>query len=216
MKRIRLLIVLLVLAVVGGFAFIYSGIFNVSAKTEDSALLRWLLHTTMAQSVAKRSREIEVPDLGAREMILAGLSDYVAMCARCHGEPGEPEGILARGLNPAPPKFEHLTEAGTAAEKFWIINNGIRMTGMPAFGNSHEADNLWPVVAFLQSAEGITPDRYRELKEEAKGHGHHDHMESSQGPEESTHVGDTPLPQKEPSHTEHDHSHDHQHDHSHL
>ena len=56
---------------------------------------------------------------------------------------------------------------------FWVISNGIRMTGMPAFGKSHQADEIWPVVAFLQSAGNITAADYTEMKNKTKGKGHH-------------------------------------------
>ena len=118
----------------------------------------------MEKSVERRAQNIKVPDINKNEMILAGMSDYVKMCAQCHGEPDKPSGILTQGLNPAPPDLEHLTEAGSAAEMFWIINNGIRMTGMPAFGNTHQADEIWPVVAFLQSAKGITSIEFKRMK----------------------------------------------------
>lgn len=114
-----------------------------------------------------------MPDIKNNEMILAGLSDYVEMCAQCHGEPDKPSSILTQGLNPTPPDLEHLTEDGSAAEMFWVINNGIRMTGMPAFGKSHQADEIWPVVAFLQSAKDITSSEYSKMKKEAETYGHH-------------------------------------------
>lgn len=157
----------------GAFGFVYSGILNVSATEKDPKILTWLLHTTMKKSVERRARNINVPDLMNREMILAGLADYVGMCAQCHGEPGQKPGVLAQGMNPPPPDLDHLAESGTAAEIFWIIRNGIRMTGMPSFGKTHEEKEIWPVVAFLESAGNITEEDYRRMKTEAIKYGHH-------------------------------------------
>ena len=72
-----------------------------------------------------------------------------------------------------PPDLDHLAQAGTAAEMFWIISNGIRMTGMPAFSKTHQPDEIWPVVAFLQSAGSLGTDDYTRLKNKAQGFGHH-------------------------------------------
>ena len=172
-KFIKLLTILIVVFFVGIYGFVHSGIFNVAATNKDGPLITWLLHTTMEKSVERRAQNIEVPDINNEDIILAGMSDYVGMCAQCHGEPDKPSGILAQGLNPAPPNLEHLTKAGTAAEMFWVINNGIRMTGMAAFGKTHQADEIWPVVAFLQSAKGISNSEYYKMKTEAKAFGHH-------------------------------------------
>jgi len=173
MKLLKRLAMLTMICLIGVYGFVQSGIFNVAATNKDGPLITWLLNTTMKKSVERRAQNIEVPDINDNEMILAGLSDYVGMCAQCHGEPDKPSGILAQGLNPAPPNLEHLAEAGTAAEMFWVINNGIRMTGMAAFGKSHQADEIWPVVAFLQSAKGITSSEYNQMKKRAKAYGHH-------------------------------------------
>jgi cbb3-type cytochrome c oxidase subunit III len=127
----------------------------------------------MEKSVKRRAQNIEVPDINKNEMILVGLSDYVVMCAQCHGESDKPAGILTQGLNPTPPDLEHLDEVGTVAEMFWNINNGIRMTGMSAFGKTHQADDIWPVVSFLQSAKDITSTEYKRMKNEAEHYGHH-------------------------------------------
>ena len=173
MKLLKRLAILVMICSVGVYGFVQSGIFNVAATIKDGPVISWLLHTTMEKSVKRRAQNIEVPDINKNEMILAGLSDYVEMCAQCHGEPDKPAGILTQGLNPSPPDLEHLTEAGTAAEMFWVISNGIRMTGMPAFGKTHEADEIWPVVAFLQSAKGITSIEFKRMKNMAEAYGHH-------------------------------------------
>jgi len=170
LKRILLVVIVCLAGIIG---VVESGIFNVAAINRDNQVMAWLLHTTMERSVERRAQNVAIPEINNHEMRLAGLSDYVEMCAQCHGEPGEPPGILAQGLNPAPPDFEHLTEDATAAEMFWIISNGIRMTGMPAFGKTHQADEIWPVVAFLQSAKEMTATDYTRMKKEAEGYGHH-------------------------------------------
>ena len=145
MEKMKLISLLIVVCLVGVYGFVQSGIFNVAATVKDAPIITWLLHTTMEKSVERRAQNNEVPDINKNEMILAGMSDYVEMCAQCHGEPDKPSGILTQGLNPAPPDLEHLAEAVTAAEMFWIINYGIRMTGMPTFGTliNQTKSGLW-------------------------------------------------------------------------
>ena len=120
MKFLTIFLTLLGISLLGALAYTLSGLFNVAATVDDAAALSWLLGTTVEQSVERRSRGIEVPALTSRDMALAGLSTYTETCAQCHGEPGEPRGILKQGLNPTPPDLEHLAEK-SAAEQFWIF-----------------------------------------------------------------------------------------------
>lgn len=206
MKILKLLVILIVIGLLGGYGFIQSGIFNVAATIDDGPVLSWLLHETMENSVKKRARDIDVPDLSSHEMILAGVSDYVGMCAQCHGEPGQPQSIIAQGLNPAPPDLGELAETGSAAEMFWIVSNGIRMTGMPAFSKTHAADGIWPVVAFLQSADELTIADYNKLKEDAKGSGHHA-LDEDNGEHDSLNQPVVSSSEEaEHDHSSHDHS----------
>lgn len=133
-----------------GFAFIHSGIYNVTAMEEHSALGKWALHTTMKNSVEARGSELDVPsDLASEEMIRQGARGYDQLCVACHLKPGLEDTLLRQGLNPMPPS---LTEAGRfdPAEQFWIIKNGIKMTGMPAWGVTHDDEDLWEITAFIQ------------------------------------------------------------------
>ncbi|MFT5132358.1 MAG: mono/diheme cytochrome c family protein [Gammaproteobacteria bacterium] len=187
MKSLKLFLLVSFIAVFGAYGFIQSGLFNVSALTNDGPVLNWLLHETMEKSVAKRARDIDVPDLTDPAMILAGVSDYAGMCAGCHGEPGAPDSIVRQGLNPTPPDFAYLSRAENAAEQFWVINNGIRMTGMPAFSPSHDANGIWPVVAFLQSANNLSDVKYAELKNKATGFGHHGTQSDEQSQDDTQH-----------------------------
>jgi mono/diheme cytochrome c family protein len=180
MSNLKLVFVIGIVGLIGVFGFIQSGMFNIAATERDGPLLSWLLHTTMENSVEKRAGKIVVPDLSGRELILTGASDYVGMCAQCHGEPGKESGSLTQGLNPTPPNLKALAEDGSAAEKFWIITNGIRMTGMPAFGKTHGPEEIWPVVAFIQSAKDMDTTNYNKLVEESKAYGHHTNDEGQE------------------------------------
>lgn len=221
MKLLKRLAILITICLVAVYGFVQSGIFNVAATNKDATIITWLLHTIMEKSVERRAQDIEVPDINNNEMILAGLSDYVEMCAQCHGEPDKPSSILTQGLNPAPPDLEHLTEGSTAAEMFWIINNGIRMTGMPSFGKTHEADEIWPVVAFLQSAKAISNAEYSKMKKEAEAYGHHkavDHVDETAGHQRESNddhnsnvkSSDNQTPGKASPSSNQDEHHDHQ------
>ncbi|ROU00461.1 cytochrome c [Marinobacter sp. R17] len=167
-----------------GVAFIHSGIYDVTAAEEHSDLGKWALHTTMKKSVQARADEIDVPqDLSSEDMIRQGARAYDQLCAACHLKPGQENTLLRQGLNPMPPS---LVEGGHfgPAEQFWVIKNGIKMTGMPAWGNTHADEDLWELTAFVQKLPELSEAEYKEMVQLAMagaddGHDHdHGNMRS--------------------------------------
>ena len=124
-------------------------------------------------SVERQGKSIEVPDLNKKSLILEGINDFEAMCATCHGAPGKNPGPMGQGLNPPAPDLQKSTQQRTPGELFWVVKNGIKMTGMPAWGVSHEDESLWPVVAFLTALPDLNAETYAALLKQAKGIGHH-------------------------------------------
>ena len=55
----------------------------------------------------------------------------------------------------------------TPAEQFWVVKHGLKMTGMPAWGVTHDDELLWDVVAFLRKLPELSADQYRALVESA-------------------------------------------------
>lgn len=168
--RIFLLAAIIASVIVG---FAYSGLFNVSAMVPHTPVANWFLSTTMYESVQRRADQIDVPDLADVRLRVAGVNDYVAMCANCHGAPGQSPEALALGLNPSPPDLADSARHLSDAEIFWVTKYGIRMTGMPAWGVSHDDDALWPVVAFIRTLPNLDGKSYRDMLTQAQGIGHH-------------------------------------------
>jgi mono/diheme cytochrome c family protein len=172
-----------VLALLGGGAivFIYSGIYNVAASEPHTALARWALGTTMENSVQERAEEVgPVPRLTDPGMIRQGFVEYRAMCVVCHGAPGVDRGEIGKGLTPTPPFLHREAAEWSDRELFWIVKHGIKMSGMPAWGATHDDRSLWAVVAFLRTLPMLSPEEYHRLEstipEEGGAHsGGHSH-----------------------------------------
>jgi len=173
--------VTMLLGMTGGIFFIYSGIYDVSASTPHFALTKWAMSSTMHASVEQRATNIDVPDLQQKELILEGINDFKAMCVTCHGAPGKKPGPLGKGLNPQAPDLQRSAEHLTAAELFWVTKHGIKMTGMPAWGATHDDDSLWPVVALLTALPDLNAETYEDLLIQAEGMGHHASDKSGEG-----------------------------------
>jgi hypothetical protein len=91
------------------------------------------------------------------------------MCSGCHLAPGMKRTEISRGLYPRAPELRRKTDL-TPAELFWIVKHGVKMTGMPAWGVTHEDELLWDVVAFVRKLPELTPDQYETLVKNAPKH----------------------------------------------
>jgi mono/diheme cytochrome c family protein len=162
-------IVIGALAIVG---FAYSGLYDVAADSPHSGPIDWLLSTTSHASVARRAQDVVVPDLENHDLVLAGANDFEGMCIGCHQAPGHPPTALARGLNPPAPDLAESVKLMTPAELFWVTKHGIKMTAMPAWGETHEDDELWPVVALMMALPTLDAHEYQALLRRDSGVGH--------------------------------------------
>jgi len=87
---------------------------------------------------------------------------------------GVPKGDIAHGLNPQPPDLKRISTLYTPPELFWILKHGIRMTGMPSWGD-HSDDELWATVGFLEKLPDMTEQDYAKLVMAGIAHGGHQH-----------------------------------------
>lgn len=138
-----------VLGVLGALAVMYSGIFNVAATVSDAPLLRRVLVTTREASIKRHARSILAPALDTPQQVNDGFRIYREKCVICHTPIGRSPSALAKGLNPQAPGFGEDADDMSTAELFWVAKNGIRFTGMPAWGKSLSDRELWDVVAFV-------------------------------------------------------------------
>jgi mono/diheme cytochrome c family protein len=182
-------VVLTLLAVVipgiaGGFTFIYAGVYDVSATQPHWPITYWAMDTTRVQSVKARAAGIRPPpDLMDDANVVTGTEHFAAHCASCHGAPGVPRGDIAQGLYPRPADLRESARRYTPGELFWILKNGIKMSGMPAWAD-HSDEELWATVAFIEKLPGMSEADYAKLIMESMKHGggRHNHGGSNAAP----------------------------------
>jgi mono/diheme cytochrome c family protein len=164
-KRSWLVAVLTALAATAaaGAVAVYAGLYNVAADVPHTEPVYWLLQTARERSIAVRATDITVPsDIDDTRRIGSGAGQYAAMCSSCHLAPGMKRTEIARGLYPRAPELNRKRQS-TPAEDFWVVKHGLKMTGMPAWGVTHDDEILWDVVAFLQKLPALSPEQYRDL-----------------------------------------------------
>ena len=179
MKMLTTIVLTLLVAALAGLGYVYSGAYDVAADQPHGPLVHWLSETTRERSIAVRSQGVDVPKLDAANLISDGASEYAEMCVGCHLAPGVEDNEFRKGLYPPAPELAKLEEgdaSASAAEQFWIVKHGIKMTAMPAWGATHDDATLWSIVAFLQKLPTLTAQQYAQMIANAESvheeHGH--------------------------------------------
>lgn len=166
MSFLKAFFVMCILGVVGVLGFLYSGWYPIGADDHHTKLVYWALETLRERSIAHRTKDILVPALDKPEMLLAGGQDYNEMCAGCHLKPSKIKSDMSVGLYPQPPNLSIVSSQygdpqKDAARRFWYIKHGIKASGMPAWGASHDDNRIWAMVAFIQKMPTLTPEQYQ-------------------------------------------------------
>jgi len=174
MKRVLGGILLgLVLAGVVPLLILAVGGFNTAATAGPTRLERKLALFTVNRSVARRAPEETNPFGSSPEALREALPHYRENCVLCHGAPGVEAAELARGLNPPPPDLTAPRIQGRSdGDLFWLVSEGIRMSGMPAFSPTHSREEIWKLVALIRHLPSLTAEE-RQLLEKSGEKGHH-------------------------------------------
>lgn len=166
-----------IVSVVVALLTIVSGVYDVAATAPHTALERIILNSAMHYSVRAHAGK-ELRQSWRDDQIRNGFEDYDDMCVICHGAPGKKRGYIGKGLEPQPPKLAEAVEKWNSAELFWIIKNGVKMTGMPAFGPTHEDERIWNIVGFVRRLPRMSAQEFEAMerergKSQEREHDHH-------------------------------------------
>lgn len=149
------------LAIVVGIAcaaFFFGGYYSVAGTTEDPAAVTWALTRVRTASISRHANDNPPASFGDAAMVQAGAKAYASFgCATCHGAPGVKWLKFSEGLHPDPPDLKEVAGEISPAQLFWVIKNGINMTGMPSFGAIEVPDQeIWTIVAFVKKLPSVS------------------------------------------------------------
>jgi mono/diheme cytochrome c family protein len=153
---------------IGVFAFVKSGLYDVGAAKRHTKLTEWLTHETMIHSVRRHAYKIVPPQRTTAAQLVAGFCTYETHCVACHGAAGVAREQWVSGMEPQPPYLLDVTERFTPAQLFWTVKNGIKMTGMPAWGQELSDRQLWNVVAWVEASRRLPPQTYARWRSERR------------------------------------------------
>lgn len=146
--------------------YFFLGRYDVSATKPHLGIVEAVFHGIAESSIRRNSKkEVNPYDVNDPAAYAKGFVEYDSMCVQCHGAPGVKPSATGKGLYPKPPIFpeEGLYEY-TLEEIFWVTKNGIKMTGMPAYGPTHDDEAIWAIAIFLDRSRELTEEQYSELR----------------------------------------------------
>jgi mono/diheme cytochrome c family protein len=217
--NVILVILLLIIAIIGlaAVSMLHNGLSARAKPTEMEAMLaREARHMAIPKDARKQQNPVEASEANLRDARL----HFADHCAFCHANDGGGDTMLGNGLYPKPPDLRKPeTQKLSDGEIFWIIENGVRFTGMPAFGGTHGSadtrdsgsaqesaeshgpqEDSWKLVRFIRHLPQLTVEERLEM-ERYNPKGPEDRAEEQ---EEEDFLKGAPVPQK-PEATHHHH-----------
>ena len=147
-----------ILGAIGAGVYFFGGYYSVAATAEEPAIVKWLLVRVRQASVARHATDMPPMPLDAPAEVQAGARAFsVRGCVNCHGGPGVNWAKFSEGLRPDPPDLKEIANDRAPQHLFWVIKNGINMTGMPSFGAIEVPDReIWTIVAFIKKLPSVS------------------------------------------------------------
>jgi len=138
-----------------------------SARSEPSAIEGFMARSLRSLSMPAGMKSMKNPVADTEENLAAAMAHFADHCAFCHANDGSGQTPIGRGLYPRPPDMrQSSTQSRSDGELFHTIHNGIRLTGMPAFGDGNMAEDSdsWKLVHFIRRLPRLTPAELEEMK----------------------------------------------------
>ena len=179
LMKSKILIVVLLLFVAGAAAlFFWVRNHGFSARAEPSWIEARLARHARRIATPANAKETKNPFPVTDASLSEAREHFVEHCAMCHGIDGRGQTVIGRNLYPkVPPMTDADTQQLTDGELFYIISNGVRFTGMPAWGGEDSPESIWALVAFIRRLPKLSPEEIKQMQEMAAGAGDHQTME---------------------------------------
>ncbi len=165
LKAFLLLLALAVaVGLIGLWFFVSRG---VSAKEQPGRIEEFAARRVRNMAIAGRAKSLTNPVEYSGEVVADGRAHFADHCAVCHGNDGSGNTPMGRGMWPKAPDMRlPQTQNLSDGELFWIIENGVRFTGMPAWSSGTQDGETasWHLVHFVRRLPKLTPEELEEME----------------------------------------------------
>jgi len=154
--------ILLILLTTGAFAYLRFGPVPVAVSDKAFPFEKRIVRIAVRARIARQSQN---PPFAAGEAVFqSGASIYQQHCSMCHGVPAH-DSSLSRQMFPAPPQLwkKHGAKGVVGVSdddpgfSYWVVSNGIRLSGMPSFSHTLSDKERWEVSLLLKNADKEMP-----------------------------------------------------------
>jgi mono/diheme cytochrome c family protein len=159
----------IVFAGLAAFSYVRLGWFDPRADIGVGTLESKVAMPSLDAAVDRRAPDVQNPVSASDENLIAGMKIYQTNCATCHGDIHHPHGALADALYPRAPQFLEDAPDMPENQNFFIIQHGIRLSGMAAWKQSLSEQEIWQVTAFLSHMDKLSPAVTDQWKSAAGG-----------------------------------------------
>lgn len=170
MVRLLIRILVVVLALVGAAtlaAVAWIGASGISARQAPGPIETAVARRARALAIPAAARDRRPAEPGTADTLRSGLEHFADHCASCHANDGSGETEMGRGMYPrAPDMRQAATQDLTDGELFYIIEHGVKFTGMPAWGTGTPEGEAasWHLVQFIRHLPRLTEAELEEMK----------------------------------------------------
>ena len=147
---------------------VLNGAHGFSAREQPTAIESWLAHHARDAALPPDAKTAKNPVPLTDQVLADARAHYADHCASCHANDGSGDTAMGRNLYPkAPDMRREGTQKMTDGELFYIIQNGVRMSGMPAWGSGseHDAEDSWKLVHFIRHLPQLTFEEKKEMEQ---------------------------------------------------
>jgi mono/diheme cytochrome c family protein len=140
-----------------------------SAREEPTGAEAFVARQLRHMAVPADARRMTNPVAGTPAVLSEGMAHFADHCAFCHANDGSGNTIIGKGSYPKPPDMRKAdTQNLSDGELYYIIRNGVRFTGMPAFGADdagNRDEDSWKLVQFIRHLPKLTDEELAQMKD---------------------------------------------------
>jgi len=164
----RGILILLVLVLVAGIVVVVMASIlhnGLSARATPTMIERMIARNARRLAIPASAQALKNPVTPSTESLQEARMHFADHCATCHGNDGSGDTMIGRGLYPKPPDLRQPeTQKLSDGELFWVIENGVRFTGMPAFSSPGMQEESWKLVHFIRHLPQLTEEERLEME----------------------------------------------------
>jgi cbb3-type cytochrome c oxidase subunit III len=163
MRFLAIIGVIAIIVAIAGAGFFFGGFYSVAGTQEEPRIVAWALVHIRQASIDRNATETPSIRLDDPAAVQAGARAFSERgCTNCHGGPGVKWAKFSEGLHPSPPDLKEVVNYLEPRQLFWVVKNGINMTGMPSFGPIGVPDaEIWTIVAFLKKLPSVSDQDFK-------------------------------------------------------